>query len=578
MKSHFLPAVICCVLPLLALAQDKTKSPSAPAADDVQDLIFFGETRPVRVRLHLRNDGQPYGAAWDNYVKALFAFLDRDGNGTLDRTEAERVPRAQSLRDLLRGNLLNASSVATAPFAQLDTDPKDGKVTPAELAAYFRKFGLSAFQVNYNRVYGAGDNPLTEALFKTLDADGDGKLTRAEADAAPVVLAKLDLNEDELISEDELVPANVNPVQAQVMMAPDTSTAYLPREAPFALLEPGESSRRVVEQLLEKYDKDKNKKLSRTEMGVEAAEFDPLDADHDGQLDADELAAWLKRADIELILRVGKLQDKETAVEVVKATPAAPLRKEDDSRLVLAVPGAQIELICRAGGAGGFDATKQVVLEQFKAADTDKKGFIELKNVERGGPFVGFFRFADRDGDGKLTQKELAAFLDLQEKAVKSSAVLSLADHGRMLFDVLDANHDGRLGPRELRSAWVRVAPWDRKGEGFITRDSMPRRYELVLGQGQPNTGGPQRVAVSRGGRNLAPPTAAKGPLWFRKMDRNGDGDVSPREFLGPSDLFRQIDTDGDGLIDAQEAERYDAGLRKKETEDRRQRTGAKDL
>ena len=44
------------------------------------------------------------------------------------------------------------------------------------------------------------------------------------------------------------------------------------------------------------------------------------------------------------------------------------------------------------------------------------------------------------------------------------------------------------------------------------------------------------------------------GPLWFRKMDRNGDGDVSPREFLGTLEDFRKIDTDGDGLIDAQEA------------------------
>ena len=49
---------------------------------------------------------------------------------------------------------------------------------------------------------------------------------------------------------------------------------------------------------------------------------------------------------------------------------------------------------------------------------------------------------------------------------------------------------------------------------------------------------------------------ATKGPLWFRKMDRNGDGDVSSREFLGTPADFRRIDTNGDGLIDAEEAER----------------------
>jgi hypothetical protein len=37
-------------------------------------------------------------------------------------------------------------------------------------------------------------------------------------------------------------------------------------------------------------------------------------------------------------------------------------------------------------------------------------------------------------------------------------------------------------------------------------------------------------------------------------MDRNRDGDVSRREFLGTDEEFRKIDTDGDGLISLQEA------------------------
>jgi hypothetical protein len=47
----------------------------------------------------------------------------------------------------------------------------------------------------------------------------------------------------------------------------------------------------------------------------------------------------------------------------------------------------------------------------------------------------------------------------------------------------------------------------------------------------------------------------ARGPAWFRAMDRNGDGFVSPAEFLGPQELFRRLDRNGDGLISPEEAE-----------------------
>ena len=42
-------------------------------------------------------------------------------------------------------------------------------------------------------------------------------------------------------------------------------------------------------------------------------------------------------------------------------------------------------------------------------------------------------------------------------------------------------------------------------------------------------------------------------------MDRNSDGDISRREFLGPRADFERLDGNHDGLIDAEEAAKPDA-------------------
>ena len=38
-------------------------------------------------------------------------------------------------------------------------------------------------------------------------------------------------------------------------------------------------------------------------------------------------------------------------------------------------------------------------------------------------------------------------------------------------------------------------------------------------------------------------------------MDRNGDGDVTLKEFLGDEVQFRKLDTNGDGFIEPKEAD-----------------------
>src|SRR5262249_58451642 len=92
---------------------------------------------------------------------------------------------------------------------------------------------------------------------------------------------------------------------------------------------------------------------------------------------------------------------------------------------------------------------------------------------------------------------------------------------------------------------------------------SIPRNCKLASSRAQckPRT----RWAAFRGGGRITPARRERtaGRLWFRKMDKNRDGDVSRREFLGTKEEFDRIDSDGDGLISLEEAERYDALKRK---------------
>jgi len=142
---------------------------------------------------------------------------------------------------------------------------------------------------------------------------------------------------------------------------------------------------------------------------------------------------------------------------------------------------------------------------------------------------------------------------------------IQVEDIGRSLFNVIDRNNDGQLSIREMRTAWERVKPLCKDGAGLEQKD-LPRALRVTLGQG--NTfyrggfvvqpfGGPMTPGRRMGFGSV--------PVWFTKMDRNFDGDISPKEWLGTEEEFRMIDTDGDGLISAAEARAYEAKRKKDE-------------
>jgi Ca2+-binding EF-hand superfamily protein len=578
-----LASVVGLALVVTLAAHLSAEDPRPAEASDQYDLIFFGENKPILVRLHVRIDDKSCTRAWNEFLEYLFKQLDKDGDGVLTLAEAESMPAPQ---DLTTGDLFAGANKVN--LKRVDVKPRDDKITLDEFQTFFQQ-NAPPFQITFTQGQGNTAETLNEVLFKLLDADKDGKLAKEEL-AAARELMKRDVDDDEILGADELDPnrAPASPFVVQEEMQPERPMRPNQPRA-FALVQADDKAKTWRQDLQKRYGKAdgrlKGTLLGREELGLDEAAFKVLDKDSDGVLDNLELANFTDRpADVEVAMRLGQRGGGEQLAAYVSAKPPTlngQLRAGKQGQLTLSLGTTLLEFRCRDAGKeqariNGIIA-KQTAGAQFKALDRDNNGYLEMEEINNAGDrpglagFAASFKRIDVDGDGKVFEKEFLAYLDkvleTQSRAVASRAVLAIADQGRGLFDLLDTNQDGRLTLRELNQATNVMSPADRDGDGYLTTGEIPRTYQL-LAHRDPASGnrlGRAVVVVARaGGPNRPRQDNNAGPVWFRKMDRNGDGDVSQREFLGNRQRFEQIDADQDGLISAEEAQKADDLLRKK--------------
>src|SRR5262249_48803828 len=134
----------------------------------------------------------PPEAAWEAFLDGLFDYFDRDGDGVLSRAETGRVFPLP----------LPGRRELTLDFDKLAG--RDGKVTRERMKEVCRAGGFTPLAASVEPP-SADEGRLGDVLFRRLDADGAGKLTKDELRRAPARLRKFDLNEDGVLGPAELL-------------------------------------------------------------------------------------------------------------------------------------------------------------------------------------------------------------------------------------------------------------------------------------------------------------------------------------------------------------------------------------
>lgn len=490
-------------------------------------------------------DTQITSGNWDlrkirqQYVAGVFKRLDSDGDGTLNAEEAAEIPR--------QGRFAADVERLESAWALLDTAPMDDQISPAELFTFLDN--TLGPQLTIQKA--APRLAETVRLYAELDLDQDDRITAAEFQAGLVRLQLSDFDDDDALSVAELQPYPIAIVQARQAAVAASST-----EETQLLLATTESERQTTaERILRVYGSE-GELTTSTHLGVPERIFKAFDVDRSGALNTDEVAAYLEKAPPQISLHVS-LGPPFVNVERVSPLATDVVLKTPGKRPLFDLGGVPVECVARNRSS---DLSDQVglLLTQAMVLDGDKNGYLDQAEFAQLPARNTQFQDVDLDGNAQVTRAEIDAYFTLDGLAAQSRLVATVSDESKVLFNLLDSNTDNRLTQREIHQAEQILQQYDADGDSALSIRELASRFRITFSQPELLEFRPD-AAMNSTSRQGVTRQDSSGPLWFRRMDRNLDNDLSWREFLGTRADFDQIDTDHDGFITLPEAEQAES-------------------